>query len=275
MSLVSCVSGAVGAAADRPDVAAKIDGSFEFVNDRAVPGMLFGATVRARGPHSRLLALHTARAVAMPGVYAVLTSADVPGAKRVGHIVRDQPVFAEEVVRYEGEPVAFVVARTQELARHAATLVEVVEEPLAVLADPERALEDGAPQVPPGGNLYRRLVIRRGGVTAGAPVEVEGTFWAGRQDQAFLGPESALALPDPDGGVTLHVETQDLHLDQSQIAAALDLPLDQVRLVLGGMGGAFGGREDITCQVHLCLAALDRPPVRLPADDLAAAWQRQ
>ena len=248
--------GAIGAAAERPDVAAKFDGSFEFANDRWVPGMLFGATVRGRGPHSRLVAVRTAAALAVPGVVAVLTADDVPGAEQIGHITRDQPVFAGEVVRYEGEPVAFVVARSQELARLAAGLVEVVEEPLVVLDDPERALDDDVPQLHPEGNLYRRLVIRRGSSTNGAPVEVEATFATGRQDQAFLGPESALAMPDPDGGVTLHLATQDLHLDQAQIAAALDLPPELVRLVLGGVGGAFGGREDITCQVHLCLAAL-------------------
>jgi len=251
----------IGRSVDRPDVASKIDGSFEYSNDVSVPGMLFGATVRSTHAHARIVSVSVDGIVADVNVVRVFTAADVPGAALIGHIVADQPVFASDIVRYEGEPIAFVVATSQQAAWRAADSIIVQYETLAGVFDADVALDDTAPAVHPAGNLIRRLPIRSGGPCVGAPVEVEGTWFTGRQDQAFLGPESGLALPDVDGGVTLHIATQDLHADRNQIAAALALPVEKVRVELAGIGGAFGGREDVSCQVHLCLAALvlDRP----------------
>ncbi len=240
----------------RPDVAAKLDGSFSFANDVTVPGVLHGATVRSPHPHAAIRAVDTARALAVPGVVAVLTAADVPGADLIGHIVADQPVFASDVVRYQGEPVAFVVARSQATAWRAAECVDVTYEPLPAVVDPGQALAPGAPDLHPGGNSIRSVHLCRGEPFRGATIEVSGVWETGRQDQAFLAPESAMARPDPDGGVTLEVATQDLHTDRAQIAAALGVDESIVRLRLAGVGGAFGGREDITLHVHLCLAAL-------------------
>ncbi|MCU1503993.1 MAG: carbon-monoxide dehydrogenase large subunit [Ilumatobacteraceae bacterium] len=245
----------VGTSVRRPDVAAKIDGSFVFSNDVTADDELYGATVRSPHAHARIIDLETSGLAADPEVVCVLSIEDVPGARLVGHIVADQPVFADGVARYHGEPVAFVVATTQEAAWAAADRLVVSYGPLPVLHDPERALDPASPRLRAGGNVVRRAHLRRGGDVSGAPVEVEATFHTARQDQAFLGVESALALPDADGGVTLRLATQDLHTDQHQIAAALDLPLDKVRLEMAGIGGAFGGREDITLQIHLALAA--------------------
>jgi xanthine dehydrogenase D subunit len=245
----------VGARVARPDVPSKIDGTFTFSNDLAEEGMLFGATVRSPHAHARLLGIDASHLDGDPAVVRVLTAVDVPGDPMIGHIARDQPVFAIDVVRYHGEPVAFVVARTQEAAWRAVDRMVVSYDPRPVLDDPERALQGDAPQLHPGGNLVRRLHLRRGAISA-AEVEVEGTFHTARQDQAFLAPESAVASLDPDGGIRLRLATQDLHADQHQIATALGLPLDRVRLEMAGVGGAFGGREDITLQVHLSLAAL-------------------
>lgn len=249
-------SGLIGRSVVRPDAVPKITGTFRFSNDVHVPGALFGATVRSPHPSARIVAIDASAARRMPGVVGVLTADDVPGDRLIGHIVADQPVFAWELVRYVGEPVAFVVATTQEQAWLAAAAVEVVYEPLPAVTDPEAALAPDAPRLHPGGNCFRRLELRRGDPDRPAPVEVSGVWETGRQDQAFLAPESAVAVPDPDGGVTLHLATQDLHTDQRQIAAALGLDDRRVRLVNEGIGGAFGGREDITLQVHLCLAAV-------------------
>ena len=249
--------GLVGRSVARPDVPAKLDGSFEFSNDVVVPGMLFGATVRSPHASARITGIDTVPALALAGAVAAYTVDDVPGARWVGHIVDDQPVLADGVVRYQGEPVAFVVAATQQQAWRAAEAVVVGYELLDPLTDPSRALAADAPELHPAGNLYRRLELRHGDPDTPAPVEVHGTWETGRQDQAFLGPESAVAVPDADGGVTLHVATQDLHLDRRQVAAALDLPEALVRVRLAGVGGAFGGREDVTCQIHLALAARD------------------
>lgn len=249
-------SPSIGVDHERPDVRAKISGEFEFSNDAVAPGMLFGATVRSPHPHARIVAIDTRAALAMEGVVTILTADDVPGDRIIGHITADQPVFAFDRVRYEGEPIAFVVATSQRLAWRAADAVTVEYSPLPVLTDPEAALDPDAPLLHPDGNLVRRLVIDHGSECHGAEVEVSGTWWTGRQDQAFLGPESGLARPDPDGGVTVLIATQDLHLDQVQIAAALGIDTSLVRVVCGGVGGAFGGREDVTCQIHLALAAL-------------------
>ncbi len=246
----------IGRSVPRPDVPPKIDGSFEFSNDVSVAGMLFGATVRSPHPHARLVHLGISAALSTPGVVRILTLDDVPTRARTGHIVADAPPFVDGVARYVGEPVAFVVARSQELAWRAADLVEVTWETLEPLTDPDLALTPDSQRVHPDGNVIRELCLERGDGPLTADVIVEGTWSTGRQDQAFLGPESALAMPDVDGGVTLVLATQDLHTDQEQIASVLGLEEEQVRLVMSGIGGAFGGREDITCQVHLALAAL-------------------
>ena len=107
-----------------------------------------------------------------------------------------------------------------------------------------------------GGNLVRHVRIRRGDPQAQADIVVSGRYQVGMQDQAFLGPESGLAVPAEDGGIELYVATQWLHVDQAQIAASLGLPDDKVRLVLAGVGGAFGAREDLSMQIHACLLAL-------------------
>ena len=189
-----------------------------------------------------------------PGVHAVLTADDVPGTNRYGLEHRDQPVFAGDVVRYAGEPVAVVAADHPDTARRAAAAIVVDYEVLDPLIDPEAAID--APPLHPDGNVFRDLVIRRGDPAARGPVVVEGTYEIGMQDQAFMGPEAGLAIPDDDGGVDLFVSTQWLHNDRDQVAECLGLPPEQVRLTLGGVGGAFGAREDVSLHIHSCLLAL-------------------
>ncbi len=129
---------------------------------------------------------------------------------------------------------------------------------LRPVTDAAAALDPAAPRLHPDprGNLVRHLKIRKGGPAPAAAVVVTGEYAVGMQDQAFLGPEAGLAMPDGQGGVDLYVATQWLHVDQRQVCAALGLPPDQVRLVLAGVGGAFGGREDLSMHVHACLLAL-------------------
>ena len=199
------------------------------------------------------------RALALPGVRAILTHEDVPGRKTYGLEVPDQPVLAMDVVRYQGEPVAIVAADHPETARRAAELIEVDYEPLEPLVDMERAVEVDEPRLHEGGNVLRRIHVRHGDVAAAQPeadVVVEGEYELGMQDQAFLGPESGLAIPAEDGGVDLYVATQWLHVDRNQIASSLGLAPEKVRLTLSGVGGAFGGREDLSMQTHACMLAL-------------------
>jgi xanthine dehydrogenase D subunit len=248
--------GEVGARLPRSDGAAKVAGRFAYSSDLKVDGMLFGATLRSPHAAARIRAIDTAAARAAPGVRAVLTHDDVPGDKLVGSVIPDQPVLAFGRVRHHGEAVAIVAADSPDQARRAAELIAVHYEPLAPLTSVQAALADGAPALHPAGNALRTVRIVRGDPDAQGEVVVTGRYEVGIQDQAFLGPESGLAIPDGEGGVELHVATQWLHVDRDQIAAGLGVPADRVRVVLAGVGGAFGAREDLSMQLHACLLAL-------------------
>jgi xanthine dehydrogenase D subunit len=248
--------GGIGASARRPDATPKVTGQFAYGSDLWMDGMIWGVTLRSPHPHARIRSIAIGEALATGGVYAVLTHHDVPGQNVCGLELADQPVLAEGVVRYEGEPVALVAADHPEIARQAAKKIAVDYEVLTPVTDARQALDPAAPRLHRDGNLVRHLKLRKGDPDPAAEVVVTGTYRVGMQDQAFLGPEAGLAVPDGVGGVDLYVATQWLHVDQRQICAALGLPPDQVRLVLAGVGGAFGGREDLSVHVHACMLAL-------------------
>ncbi len=251
--------GKVGEHTTRADGVPKVRGEFEYSSDLHVDGMLWGATLRSPHPHANVWSVDTSEAEAMPGVAAVLTHEDVPGRKVYGMEVPDQPVLAWEKIRYAGEAVALVAADHPETARRALEKISVEYEVLEPLADAEAALREDAPKLHLSGNVLNHVRIRHGDVAeaeARAEVVVSGEYEVGMQDQAFLGPESGLAVPDGRGGVDLYVSTQWLHLDQDQISESLGLAPEQVRLTLSGVGGAFGGREDLSMQIHACMLAL-------------------
>ncbi len=259
--------GRIGERLARADGRPKVTGQFAYSSDLSAPGMLWGHTVRSPHAHARVLAINVAEAVAMPGVHAVLTHADIPGENRYGLEFRDQPVLAVDRVRYFGEAVALVAAEHPEQARRAAERIGIEYEPLEPVTEMERAT--GQPELHPDRptqghgyrddprpNVVRSIVIRHGDPEAEGEVSVEGVYETGIQDQAFLGPESGLAVPDGEGGIDIHVATQWLHVDRAQIAPCLGLPPEQVRVHLAGVGGAFGGREDVSMQIHAALLAL-------------------
>lgn len=251
------VEGGLGSSPPRPDGVAKVQGTFAFSSDLWAEQMLWGRTLRSPHPAARIVRLDVSGAWKVAGVEAVITADDVPGAATYGLISADQPVFARDVVRYVGEPIAAVAADHPETARRALEAIEVDYELLDPLTDPEDALDSARAAIHPDGNVIRHQRIRFGDPSAVGAVTVEGTYELGMQDQAFLGLEAALALPDPGAsGVELFIATQWLHEDRKQIAACLGLPAEKVRLTLGGVGGAFGAREDISLQVHCCLLAL-------------------
>ena len=268
------LGGGLGDSPLRPDGTLKVTGEFAYSSDLWMDGMLWGVTLRSPHPFARIVAVDTTEALATPGVLAVLTAEDVPGRNVYGLELSDQPVLAHDVVRYQGEAVALVAADHPETARQAAKRIRVdyqvwepVTDPMAALGHPSwNRLHDENPDtvelsrsaapIHPKGNLLRHLKIRKGDPQAEAAVVVTGSYSVGMQDQAFLGPESGLAVPDGQGGVDLYVATQWLHVDQRQLCTALGLPPDQVRLTLAGVGGAFGGREDLSMHVHGCMLAL-------------------
>src|SRR5579862_758237 len=263
--------GRVGESVPRVDAVPKVKGEFAYSSDLVAPGMLWGHTLRSPHAHARIVALDIAEALTLPGVHAVLTHADVPGEKLYGLEFADQPVLAIDRVRYFGEPVAVIAAEQPEQARRAAERIQVAYESLPTITDMERAIEHGElhPDHPTRGhgnhqdprpNVLRHLVIRHGEPEARGDVTVTGVYETGIQDQAFLGPESGLAVPDGEGGVDIYVATQWLHVDRAQVAPCLGLPLDQVRIHLAGVGGAFGGREDLSMQIHGAMLALHTNP---------------
>ncbi len=248
--------GLIGTSARRPDGRLKVTGEFAYGSDLWMDDMIWGVTLRSPHPYAKIKSVSIGAALATGGVYAVLTAQDVPGDNAYGLEHADQPVLASGVVRYAGEPVALVAADHPEVARRAAGKIVVEYEPLDPVTDPVAALDPAAPRLHPGGNLVRHLKIRKGDPEPAAEVVVTGCYQVGMQDQAFLGPEAGLAVPDGNGGVDLYVSTQWLHVDQKQVCAALGLRPEQVRLTLAGVGGAFGGREDLSMHVHACLLAL-------------------
>jgi xanthine dehydrogenase D subunit len=257
--------GLVGDSPQRPDATLKVKGEFAYSSDLWPDESLFGVTLRSPHPRARITGIDITAALAVPGVYAVLTHEDVPGVKHYGLDHADQPVLAIDEVRYQGEPVAILAASDPHTARRAVSRIEVSYEVLEPVTDPRAAVA--------AGSVFRYQPIRSGSpspdstvedFTVEAEVVVTREYEVGMQDQAFLGPESGLAVPAADGGIDLYIATQWLHVDRGQIAPCLGLPEEKVRLTLAGVGGAFGAREDLSMQVHACLLALHTgKPVRM------------
>lgn len=242
------VRGGVGESPQRVDGIPKVTGDFAYASDLRAPGMLWAATLRSPHPRARITKLDTAPAFGVDGVVAVLTQEDVPGRPGFGMHVPDQPVFADGVCNYWGEPIALVVASDLPTAQRGVAAIGVEFEVLEPLTDMEEA--DALD------SQTRRMEIRRGDRDATGDVVVEGYYEVGQQDQAPLGNEAGLAIPDGEGGIDLYAVSQWVHSDHWQIHPCLDLEPEQVRCHPVGMGGAFGAREDVSMHIHLCMAAL-------------------
>jgi CO/xanthine dehydrogenase Mo-binding subunit len=263
----------IGASLPRPDALGKVTGAARYPADLVRQEMLHMQVVFAHRPHARIRALDTSAALGAPGVVAVMTAADVP-YNAFGLIDADQPVLCGEVVRFEGDKVALVVAETQAAATAGAQLVTVEYEDLPAVTDPRAALAPDAPLVHArlGTNVLLHMPIRKGDVARGfaeADVVLDGEFSTSWQEHAFLQPEAGIAYLDEQGRVVVETAGQWLHEDRRQIAAMLQLPEDDVIVRYAAIGGAFGGREDLSIQHLLALAAwkLRRP--------VALVWGRE
>ncbi|MEV4558993.1 xanthine dehydrogenase family protein molybdopterin-binding subunit [Kitasatospora sp. NPDC049285] len=251
----------LGSSPLRTDALPKALGIYPYAADLWAEGLLWGAVLRSPHPHARIVSVDTSAALAVPGVHAVVTAADLPpgpdgtpdGAP-AGPIAADRPVLAATVVRHHGEPVAAVAADHPDTARLAAAAIVVEYEPLEPVTDPEASFH--APPLHPDGNLFRHLPLRTGDPDAIGEIVVEGLYQVGRQDPAPIGAEAGLAVPRPDGGVELHLSSTDPHGDRDRTAACLGLDPDRVRLVVTGVPGATSDREDLSFQVTLALLAL-------------------
>lgn len=242
------------------DAFKKITGEAKFAGDFHLPGMLHMKVKFADYPHALIEAIDTSQARNHPGVVTVLTARDVP-VNRYGLMVPDQPVFCDQFVRFEGDHVAAVVAETSQQASRGVELIEVKYQELPILASPDQALTRDAMDLHPNypGNIAHRIRIRRGDTEsslAKAALVFENEYLSPVQEHAYLELESGVAYLDENKRIVIRTAGQNPHDDQRQIAQALDLPLEQVRVIYGPVGGAFGGREDISVQIILALAAM-------------------
>ncbi|MDD5557178.1 MAG: molybdopterin-dependent oxidoreductase [bacterium] len=249
----------IGKRIPRIDARAKVDGSLRYPSDLSAEGMIWGRVLRSAHPHARILSIDTAEAERLPGVVAVLTHKDVGGTNRFGIERQDQPVLCEDRVRYVGDAVALVGAETKEIAERALDLIRVEYEPLTLLDDPRAALEPGAVRLHEGGNVVHELHFTRGDAAAGfaaADLVVERTYRTQMMDHAFLECEAGLARLGDDGVLTVECCGQYAFRDVTQIARALDYPPEKIRMIEPYTGGAFGGKDEVTVQIHLALLAL-------------------
>ncbi|RME48781.1 MAG: xanthine dehydrogenase family protein molybdopterin-binding subunit [Chloroflexi bacterium] len=265
--------GLIGQSIPRVDALDKVIGKTEYPGDLSMPGMLHMKVLFARRPHARIKRIDVSQALAHPGVVAVLTAGDVP-VNEYGLMEPDQPALCGDVVRFVGDKVALIIGETPQAAAEGRDLVKVEYEDLPALTDPRRALDEDAPLVhaEKGTNLLASFRIRKGDIEAGfaqADVIVEAEYRTPYQEHAYLQPEAGLAYLDDQGRVVIETAGQWSHDDRHQIAHALNLPEDQVRVVYKYAGGAFGGREDMSVQLILALAAWKlRRPVKI-------VWSRE
>ncbi len=277
---------AVGANAARIDAPGKVTGETLYPGDISYADQLHMATLFAGRVHARVLSINTSAAEAAPGVVAVFTAKDVP-VNEYGLQIKDQPVLCgpgsakpgTDVVRFVGDQLALVVAETEGQARAACKLIRVEWEDLPLVLDAEEAMQPGAYLLHPNraDNICYSYRIRKGDVAQGfadADVVIEGVYQTPVQEHAYLQPEAGVAHIDDAGRVTVEVAGQWTHVDQESIAHALGLPIDQVRVIYPAIGGAFGGREDMSVQITLALAAwrLAERGVRRPVKTI---WTRE
>ena len=257
----------IGKSVKRIDAEGKVRGETQYPGDINLPNQTYMKILFARRPHATIRKIDTSKAEEMEGVVAVFTAKDVP-VNEYGLIIKDQPVLCgpgsdkpyADRVRFVGDQVALVVAETEEIAKKACELIEVEYNDLLVVENAEMAMQEGATLVHPdhGSNVLLSYKIRKGDIEKGfakADIIVEGEYHTPAQEHAYLAPESGLGYIDEEGRVTVAVAGQSAHDEQEAVAHALDIPMEQVRVIHPAIGGAFGGREDMSVQIVLGLAA--------------------
>jgi selenium-dependent xanthine dehydrogenase len=265
----SLKSGGIGANVPRVDAREKTLGTAQYVDDMYAENMLYGAVLRSKYPRALVKGIDIKHALSYPGVAAVLTASDIPGQRNWGHIFHDWPVLVAvgEETRYVGDALALVAASTKQIAREAVALIVVDYEELEPVTTTHEALAESAPQLHVKGNVLSKTVIKRGNATqalADSKHVISKRYTTPATEHAFMEPESALAIPQAGGGITVYVGGQNVYDDQHGIMAILDLPADKVQVISKFVGGAFGGKEDLSVQHHAALLASKvQQPVKL------------
>lgn len=266
---------------NRIDAAGKANGTTRYMSDLSFPGMLYASFVRSRYPHALIRSVDTSRARSLDGVVAVLTAADVTGFNGFGIVDPDMPVICGDKVRYVGDTVALVAATTQRIAEQAAGLVDVDYEVLPVVDDPIEALKSDAPRVHDRGNVCLHTLITKGDVEQGmreADLVVEHEYRTPRQAHVPLETESGVAVPEPDGSLSMYAGSQYAFRDQLQLARILGMNPRMIHVYSNPVGGGFGGKDELTVQGGLALLAMKTgKPVKVSLsreESLVSGWKR-
>jgi len=259
----------IGTSVQRVDAREKAMGTGQYVDDMQVDNMLYAAVLRTKYPRAIVKAIDVSEARSYPGVEAALTAEDIPADPNHGHIFPDWPTMVSigQETRYIGDAIALVAAKTKKQAREALDLIKVEYEELQPILSPTEALAEGAPRIHQKGNLLSTTKIKRGNpeeALANSAHVVTNRYTTPPTEHAFMEPESALAIPQDDGGVTIYVGDQSVYDDQHGIMAMLGLPAEKVRVISKLVGGGFGGKEDLSVQHHAALLAIKtQKPVKL------------
>lgn len=257
----------VGKSVIRVDGLSKVTGKAIYPQDIYMDNMLYAKTLRSTKPHA-YFKLDLTEALKIDGVVKILTAKDVPGHNSHGVLLKDHEVFCNKKVRRIGDPIALVVAESEKIAYEALKAIKVEYEELEAVFDPCEAMKETAPQIHEGNsNIVYHYKLRKGNVEEAfkkCDVIAENEYYVPMIDHAFLQPEAGVAYLEEDGTIVVAVSTQYPHFDQIEIAEAMGMPTEKIKLINPAVGGAFGGREDITVQIHLALAAkLTNRPVKI------------
>lgn len=274
----------IGKSFPRGDAAAKASGRELYSVDHYPENFLWISAVRAGIAHAELVSVDVSEALAVPGVYRILTAKDIKGSNRQGIIHKDMPVLADKRILYTGDAVALVMAESRQSLEDAVDLVKIDVKILPAVFDPESAMKPDAPKLHENmeRNLLMEAEIRKGEAETGfsaCDAVVEGEFSTPVQDHAFLEPENGTAWMEPDGSITMIVSTQSPFRDRFEIGHAVGLPYDRIRIISPSLGGGFGGKDGATVQCFLALAALNAEgrPVRMEwsrEEHMAAGYKR-
>lgn len=260
------MSHVIGQRIPRHDAILQVTGKLEFGTDLSRRGMLFAAVLRSALPHAKILKLDTSRARNLPGVATIITAADVPN-NRFGFTHLDQPLLAEDKVRYKGDAIAAVAADSIETAQEAISLIGVELEPLPAIFDPVQAMEPDAPKIHGDSNVAAHLKIRYGDIEVGwarSDEIIEETLTTQMVEHASIEPHAALAEVDGRGTITVHSSVQRPFLIAADLGKILKIPLNRIRVVSTAVGGGFGGKNEISMEPYICLLALKtNKPVKI------------
>jgi CO/xanthine dehydrogenase Mo-binding subunit len=247
----------IGKPVIRDDAEEKATGKIKYMTDLVYQDMLWGKIVRSEVPHARIVEIDTTEAERVPGVVAIVTYKDVPGENGYGIAISDQPVFCQDKVRYEGDAVAGVIAETEKIADDAAGKIKVRYELLPIVCDPRLAIQEGAPLVHDRGNILAEYHVQNGNLEKAlqeADLVVERNYYCSTQFPVYLEKEGGVA-EYKNGCLSMLCGSQYPTQDQRQLSKVLNIPEDMIRIVSNPVGGAFGGKDDLTVQAQLAVMA--------------------